>query len=99
MNNLNVERMFELEEMVKNFGGNFIDLGKGGTYGMINPLEVIFDADEEELKEGLGHSVLTRTLQSLKAFMKYYYPNIEDDVLQMFSEVVLDTYKRFGIGF
>ena len=89
----------ELEEMVKNFGGNFIDLGKGGTYGMINPLEVIFDADEEELKNGLGHSVLTRTLQSLKAFMKYYYPTIEDDVLQMFSEVVQDTYKRFGIDF
>ncbi len=89
----------ELEEMVKNFGGNFIDLGKGGTYGMINPLEVIFDADEDELKNGLGHSVLTRTLQSLKAFMKYYYPTIEDDVLQMFSEVVQDTYKRFGIDF
>lgn len=89
----------ELEEMVKNFGGNFIDLGKGGTYGMINPLEVIFDADEDEMKNGLGHSVLTRTLQSLKAFMKYYYPTIEDDVLQMFSEVVQDTYKRFGIDF
>ena len=89
----------ELEEMVKNFNGNFIDLGKGGTFGMINPLEVIFDADEEEIKNGLGHSVLTRTLQSLKAFMKYYYPTIEDDVLQMFSEVVQDTYKRFGIDF
>ena len=89
----------ELEEMVKNFSGNFIDLGKGGTFGMINPLEVIFDVDEEEMKNGLGHSVLTRTLQSLKAFMKYYYPTIEDDVLQMFSEVVQDTYKRFGIDF
>ena len=89
----------ELEEMVKNFNGNFIDLGKGGTFGMINPLEVVFDADEDEVKSGLGHSVLTRTLQSLKAFMKYYYPTIEDDVLQMFSEVVQDTYKRFGIDF
>jgi len=89
----------ELEEMVRNFNGNFIDLGKGGQYGMINPLEVIFDADEEEIASGLGHSVLTRTLQSLKAFMKYYYPTIEDDVLQMFSEVVQDTYKRFNIDF
>jgi hypothetical protein len=89
----------ELEEMTRNFNGNFIDLGKGGNYGMINPLEIIFDADEEEIREGGGHSVLTRTLQSLKAFMKYYYPSIEDDVLQMFSEVVQDTYKRFGIDF
>ncbi len=89
----------ELEDMVKNYGGNFIDLGKGGDFGMINPLEVIFDADEEEIKDGAAHSVLTRTLQSLKAFIKYYYPSIEDDVLQMFSEVCLETYKRFGIDF
>ena len=85
----------ELEDMVRNFNGNFISLGKGGQYGMINPLEVVFDTDEEEG----SHSVLTRTLQSLKAFMKYYYPTIEDDVLQMFSEVVQDTYKRFNISF
>ncbi len=89
----------ELEDMTRNYNGDFIDLGKGGQYGLINPLEVIFDADEEELKEGLGHSVLTRTLQSLKAFMKYYYPTIEDDVLQMFSEICQETYKRFNIDF
>lgn len=89
----------ELEEMTKNFGGDFIDLGKGGAYGLINPLEVIMDADEDELKDGAGYSVLTRTLQSIKAFMKYYYPSIEDDVLQMFSEVCQETYKRFNIDF
>ncbi|MFA7064860.1 MAG: DUF87 domain-containing protein [Bacilli bacterium] len=89
----------ELEEMTKNLGGDFIDLGKGGKFGMVNPLEVSVDADEEDLKEGLGYTVLTRTLQSLKAFMKYYMPSIEEDVLAMFSEVVQDTYKRFHIDF
>ena len=89
----------ELEEMTKIFNGDFIDLGKGGAFGLINPLEVIMDADEDEIKEGAGYSVLTRTLQSLKAFMKYYYPTIEDDVLQMFSEVCQETYKRFNIDF
>lgn len=89
----------ELGEMAKNYGGDFIDLGKGGAFGLINPLEVIMDADDEEIKEGAGYSVLTRTLQSIKAFMKYYYPSIEDDVLQMFSEVCQDTYKRFNIDF
>ena len=39
----------ELEEMCKNFNGDFIDLGKGGQLGMINPLEVIVDEDEEDL--------------------------------------------------
>ena len=89
----------ELEEMAKIFNGDFIDLGKGGAFGLINPLEVIMDADEDEIKEGAGYSVLTRTLQSLKAFMKYYYPTIEDDVLQMCSEVCQETYKRFNIDF
>jgi len=89
----------ELEDMTRTFGGDFIDLGKGGNYGMINPLEVVVDADEEEIKQGLGYTVLTRTLQTIKAFLKYYDPSIEEDVVNMFSEVVQETYKRFGMGF
>ncbi len=89
----------ELEDMCRNLGGSFLDLGKGGEYGMINPLEIVADADEEELAQGLGYTILTRSLQSLKAFMKYYSPSIEEDVLAMFSEVVQDTYKRYKIDF
>jgi len=89
----------EYRELTKAYGGDCVDIGKGGQFGMINPLEVIIDADEEEIKQGLGYTVLTRTLQFLKAFMKYYDPSIQEDVLTMFSEVVQDTYKRFGIDF
>ncbi len=89
----------ELEEMTKTFGGDTIDLGKGGEFGMINPLQIVIDADEDEIKQGLGYTVLTRTLQFLKAFMKYYDPSMEEDTLTIFSEVVQDTYKRFGIDF
>lgn len=89
----------ELEDMAKTFGGDFISLGKGGNFGMINPLEVIIDADEEEMKQGLGYTVLTRTLQTIKAFLKYYDPSVEEDVVNMFSEIVQETYKRFGIDF
>ena len=89
----------EYSEITKSFGGDQVDIGKGGEFGLINPLEVIIDADEEEIKQGLGYTILTRTLQFLKAFMKYYDPSIQEDVLTMFSEVVQDTYKRFGIDF
>ena len=89
----------ELGEMTTAIGGDFLDLGKGGSFGMINPLEIVVDADEEEIKEGLGYTVLTRTIQQLKAFMKYYSPSIEEDVLALFSEEVQDTYKRFRIDF
>ena len=89
----------ELEDMAKTMHGDFLDLGKGGQFGMINPLEVVADVDEEEISQGLGYTVLTRTIQQVKAFMKYYSPDIEDDVLGMFSEVLQDTYKRFRIDF
>ena len=89
----------ELEEMTKSLGGDFIDLGKGGSFGMINPLEVVVDADEDELASGQANSILTRTIQQIKAFMKYYSPSIEDDVLALFSDVLQDTYKRFKIDY
>lgn len=89
----------EFEDMTRLYGGDYIELGKGGEFGMINPLEVIVDADEEELKQGMGYAVLTRTLQTIKAFMKYYDPSITEDVLNIFSEMVQETYRRFGIDF
>ncbi len=89
----------ELEDMARLYGGDYIELGKGGEFGMINPLEVIIDADEDELKQGLGYAVLTRTLQTVKAFMKYYDPSITEDILNIFSEMVQETYRRFGISF
>ena len=89
----------EFRDLTKLYGGDTIDIAKGGDFGMINPLDIVIDADEEEIKQGLGYTVLTRTLQFLKAFMRYYDPSIEEDVLTMFSEVVQDTYRRFGIDF
>ncbi len=89
----------EIADMANAFGGDVIDLGKGGEFGMVNPLQIVLDADDEEVEQGLGYTVLTRTLQFLKAFMKYYDPSIEEDVLTLFSEVVQDTYARFGIDF
>mgnify|MGYP002513689540 CR=1 FL=1 len=57
----------ELEEMTKTFGGDTLDLGKGGEFGLIHPLEVLIDADEDEIRNGLGYTVLTKTLQFLNA--------------------------------
>lgn len=89
----------ELEEMTKLYKGDFIDLGKGGEFGMVNPLEIVLDSDEDEKAQGLGYTILTRSLQSVKAFMRYYSPDIAEDVLTLFSEVLQDTYKRFKIDF
>ena len=87
----------ELEDLTYNIGGDFLDLGKGGDFGMINPLEIVVDVDDEEIAQGLGYTVLTRTIQQVKAFMKYYNPQIEEDVLALFSDVLQDTYARYRI--
>ena len=87
----------ELYEMTQMYGGDSIDLGRGGKFGMINPLEIVVDSDDEDSIEELGYTIITRGLQTLKAFMKYYSPDIEEDVLTLFSEVVQDTYKRYKI--
>ena len=89
----------EISEMTEMYGGVVVDLGKGGAFGLINPFDVVIDASEDEVQKGLGYTVLNKTLQNLKAFMRYYSPDIEDDVLNMFSEIVQMTYARFGITF
>lgn len=90
----------ELTDMALSYGGEVIDLGKGGEYGMINPLEIVMDNDDMQNQDSnLGYSILTKNLQTLKAFMKYYSPEIEEDVLTLFSEIVLETYARFGISY
>ena len=88
----------EYQDMARLYDGDYIDLGRGGEFGMINPLEIVPDSDEEESSRGIGYAVLTKALQNLKAFMKYYDPSIEEDVLTLFNEVVVETYQRFGIN-
>lgn len=88
----------ELADMARLYDGDFIDLGRGGEYGMINPLEIVADGDDSESERGSGYAILTKTLQTLKAFMKYYDPSIEEDVLTLFNEVVVETYQRFNIN-
>ena len=89
----------EISEMTKAYGGTVVDLGKGGTHGIVNPFEILVDVDEEDGQSGISSAALTKTIQFLKAFMKYYSPSIEDDVLALFSEIVMETYSRFGISF
>ena len=85
----------EFEDMTKLYGGDFISLGLGGEYGMINPLEVVLDSDDQEQA---NYTALTQTIISVKAFLKYYDPSIEEDVINMFSDVLQETYQRFNIN-
>ncbi len=85
----------EFEDMTKLYGGDFISLGLGGEYGMINPLEVVLDSDDQDQA---NYTALVQTIVSVKAFLKYYDPSIEEDVINMFSDVLQETYRRFSIN-
>ena len=88
----------ELEDMTRLYDGDFINLGLGGQYGMINPLEIVVDVDKEEAGVEIGKAVFISAIQTLKTFMMYYDPSIEEDVLNLFNEVVIETYQRFNIN-
>ena len=88
----------EYEDMTKLYDGDFINLGLGGEYGMINPLEIVVDVDKEEAGTEVGKAVFVSAIQTLKTFMMYYDPSIEEDILNLFNEVVIETYQRFNIN-
>ena len=63
---------------------------------MINPLQVMMEEDERgQVNSKIS---LLSTKLFLKAFMRYYDPSIEEDVLNLFIETVDATYNRFGIN-
>ena len=86
----------EFEDMCNLYGGDFISLGKGGEYGMVNPLEVVVDSDEGGQGQA-NYTAFVQTIVSIKAFLKYYDPTIEEDVINMFSDILQETYRRFNI--
>ena len=88
----------EYEDMSKLYDGDFINLGLGGEYGMINPLEIVVDVDKEEAGAEVGKAVFVAAIQTLKTFMMYYDPSIDEDILNLFNEVVIETYQRFNIN-
>ena len=85
----------EIGEMARAYGGDTIDLGNGGEYGLINPLQIMVDADDNGVQN--SRTSISLTTQFLKAFMRYYDPSIQEDVLTLFIETVRSTYRRFGI--
>ena len=54
---MSIPVIYVFKEMAKNFNGDFINLGKGGELGMVNPLEIIIDEDEEDIRNGTSGEV------------------------------------------
>ena len=58
----------EIGEMARAYGGDTIDLGNGGEYGLINPLQIMVDADDNGVQN--SRTSISLTTRILKAFMR-----------------------------
>ena len=86
----------ELVDFVLGMSGDLIQFGKGSN--IINPLEIIPDADSDEISKGLGYTVFTRAISHFKAFMLYLSPTLTADAIAMLEKVLVETYNRFNIN-
>lgn len=88
----------EFSHIITEMNGTVFDLDRGDIYSLINPLEIIPDIDEDEINQGLGYTALTRTINQLKAFALFLNPTFDNDTLNVFGQIVLETYNRFNIN-
>lgn len=88
----------ELKDMIINNNGTFIDIG---TNKIINPLHIT--DDEGETDESIdsvqrNHQKILNNVSFVKSFIKYYSPQIEDDVLSQLGYSLIALYEKFGIN-
>ena len=87
----------EYQKLVKNNGGEYIDLySKKG--GIINPLQIRFissDEDDKDIKE--TDCPLAKHLGFLEAFFKSAFENISEKEIVMLLAIVESLYNKKGI--
>ncbi len=86
----------ELSDFIAGIGGSYIQFGKGNN--LINPLEVVFDVDDNEISTGLGYTAFTRAISHFRAFMLYFSPGLTADAISILGNVLMETYNRFNIN-
>ena len=88
----------EYNYLAKNLGGRLIDVGTA-TQGRINPFHVVTTLDADE--DGLGAKVdnFAVHLQFLEEYFRVILPGIDAQALEYLNNLVVEVYKKKGIGF
>ena len=87
----------EYKDLCENIGGSWIDCGTG-TSGIINPLEVRRNSDDEE-NEHTNNNYLSKHFQTFRTFIKYYLQDLSAYELTKIEEILIEVYKDKGIDF
>jgi len=89
----------EARHMCGKLGGDWINCC-GGSYGMINPLEIRpapADEDGDELYADAGMGAMARHFKTLEVFFKLYMPDITDMQMSLLNLILEELYFDFGI--
>ena len=88
----------EYNYLAKNLGGRLIDVGTA-TQGRINPFHVVttLDADEDGLEAKVDNFAVH--LQFLEEYFRVILPGIDAQALEYLNNLVVEVYKKKGIGF
>jgi hypothetical protein len=88
----------EYNYLAKNLGGRLIDVGTA-TQGRINPFHVVTTLDADE--DGVGAAVdnFAVHLQFLEEYFRVILPGIDAQALEYLNNLVVEVYKKKGIGF
>ena len=86
----------EYDVMVKNYGGNMVDVGSATT-GRLNPFHIygiLTDTGEAAPTD----VVFTNHLRFLESFFQVAIPDLKKDSLEILNNFVLETYNDKGIN-
>ena len=88
----------EYKALAENLGGRLIDVGTA-TQGRINPFHVIttLEADEEGAAAKVDNFAVH--LQFLEEYFRVVLPGIDAQALEYLNNLIVELYKRKGIGF
>lgn len=85
----------EYDVMVKNYGGNMVDVGSAVT-GRLNPFH-IYGMLTDNGEAAPTDVVFTNHLRFLESFFQVAIPDLKKDSLEILNNFVLETYNDKGI--
>ncbi|MCM1404662.1 MAG: DUF87 domain-containing protein, partial [Prevotella sp.] len=85
----------EYDVMVKNFGGNMVDVGSAVT-GRLNPFH-IYGMLTDNGQQAPTDVVFTNHLRFLESFFQVAIPDLKKDSMELLQNFVLEMYKDKGI--
>jgi hypothetical protein len=88
----------EYKALAENLGGRLIDVGTA-TEGRINPFHVITTLDADEDGEVARVDNFAVHLQFLEEYFRVVLPGIDPQALEYLNNLIVELYKRKGIGF